>query len=377
MASNEIMRRLEDEEIRRDNNLISEQKLIRNHNLKKDKLHIVYIMAWTKTCGGSKIILEYANRLAQRGHLITLVAYDEKPNWFRLDKKINFIKVNESEKIENHIPDSDLIIATSWKCIYSGLKANKAPVVFFEQGGSHIFNVESLSKEKRKTVEDRIKKVPFIYTVSEYTRNQIMKVYHRDSEVMYNAVDENIFFTDNNKKEDRDNISITLIGSEEFKFKNVDVILEAVRILGEKYSNIQLNWISQTKPKKNIEKAIINPPQIEIGNILRKTDIYICNSEYESFGLPTLEAMTCGAAVITSDTGGMRDFVIDGKNALIIKKNDVNDIVNKVEILIENPIYRSRIIKEGINTSKRFNWKNSIDAMEKYFRKLSQYEVCK
>ena len=126
-----------------------------------------------------------------------------------------------------------------------------------------------------------------------------------------------------------------------------------------------------------MEKAIINPPQIEIGNILRKTDIYICNSEYESFGLPTLEAMTCGAAVITSDTGGMRDFVIDGKNALIIRKNDVNDIIDKVEMLIKNPIYRRKIIEEGINTSKRFSWKNSIDAMEDYFRELSQYEICR
>lgn len=375
MSSDEIMKILEAEEIRRDDNLILEQRLIQNHTLKKDKLHIVYIMAWTKTCGGSKIILEYANRLTQRGHLITIVTYDEKPKWFRLDEKINFIQVGENEKIENNIPDSDLVVATSWKCIYSGIKANKAPVAFFEQGGSHIFNVESLSEEKRKTVEDRIKKVPFIYTVSKYTRDKIMEVYHRNSKVMYNAVDENIFFIDNNKKEDRDNIVITLIGSEEFKFKNVDAILEAVRILKGKYNNIQLNWISQTEPKKNTEKAIINPPQIEIGNILRKTDIYICNSEYESFGLPTLEAMTCGAAVITSDTGGMRDFVIDGKNALIIKKNDVNDIVNKVEILIKDPIYRRRIIEEGVNTSKRFNWKNSIDAMEKYFRELSQYEV--
>ena len=250
MTSEEIMKRLEDEEISRDNSLISEQMLMKNDTIKKDKLHVVYIMAWTKTCGGSKIILEYANRLTQRGHLITIVTYDEKPNWFKLDERINFIKVAENEKIEDNIPDSDLIIATSWKCIYSGLKSNKAPVAFFEQGGSHIFNVESLSEEKRKTVEARIKKVPFIYTVSEYTRDKIREVYCRNSEVMYNAVDENIFFVDNNKKENGDNIGITLIGSEDFKFKNVDAILEAVRILKEKYNNIQLNWISQTEPKE-------------------------------------------------------------------------------------------------------------------------------
>ena len=102
--------------------------------------------------------------------------------------------------------------------------------------------------------------------------------------------------------------SITIIGSEEFKFKNIEAILQVIRKLKERYP-IQVNWVTQTKPERNKEEAIINPEQKRIGDILRNTDIYICNSEYESFGLPTLEAMTCGATVITTDTGGMRDFV--------------------------------------------------------------------
>ena len=49
MTSEEIMKRLEDEEISRDNSLISEQMLMKNDTIKKDKLHVVYIIAWTKT----------------------------------------------------------------------------------------------------------------------------------------------------------------------------------------------------------------------------------------------------------------------------------------------------------------------------------------
>ena len=42
-------------------------------------------MVWTKVCGGSKIILEYANRLAKKGHKINIVTYDE----FEYDPKID------------------------------------------------------------------------------------------------------------------------------------------------------------------------------------------------------------------------------------------------------------------------------------------------
>ena len=42
------------------------QKLKYQKELKKDKLHITYVMTWTGICGGTKIILEHANRLTEQ-----------------------------------------------------------------------------------------------------------------------------------------------------------------------------------------------------------------------------------------------------------------------------------------------------------------------
>ena len=47
------------------------QELIKTNNI-KEKMHITYVMTWTGICGGSKIILEHANKLTQRGHKIPL-----------------------------------------------------------------------------------------------------------------------------------------------------------------------------------------------------------------------------------------------------------------------------------------------------------------
>ena len=62
-------------------------------NIEKKLLHITYVMTWTGICGGTKIILEHANRLSKRGHKITLVSHDKRPNWFEIDKQIDFIEV--------------------------------------------------------------------------------------------------------------------------------------------------------------------------------------------------------------------------------------------------------------------------------------------
>ena len=341
----------------------------------KDKIHIVYLMVWTKVCGGSKIILEYANRLAKRGHRITLISYDEKPNWFNLNKDIEFIQVPENKEIEIYIPKCDVIVPTSWKNIYQAINSNKAPVTFFEQGGSHIFEVDNLSKIKYDTVKSRMNLLNFIHTVSSYSKEKIKENYGKNSEVITNAVDNTIFYPRKSIKSTDNDIKITIIGSEGFKFKNINETLQAIRNLRKKYNNIKLNWITQDEPKQNKEKAIINPEQTEIGNILRKTDIFICNSEYESFCLPALEAMTCGAAVITTDNGGIRDFVKDNKNALIIEKHNLKDLEEKMELLINNEAKRKDIMRNGIETSKMFSWNNSVNKMENYYKEIAGYKI--
>ena len=355
---------------------IQKQDIVKISDNKKSRLHIVYIMVWTQVCGGSKIILEYANRLTQRNHDVSIITYDEKPQWFQLEDAVNFIKVPQGADIKQYIPECDVIVATSWKCIYEAVKSNIAPVVFFEQGGSHLFEVENVEKNKFEIIKHRISLVPFVYTVSSYARDKMKEIYNQDSKVICNSVDTNIFYP-RDGYEEKENIELAMIGSEDFKFKNVGEILKAYRILQQKYSNISLNWITQTQPTKNPEKAIVNPPQKEIGEILRRTDIYICNSEYESFGLPTLEAMTCGAAIITTDTGGMRDFVRENENGLIVKKHDINDLMQKIEILIKDRQLREKLALSGMETAQTMNWDESVRQLIEYYQHIARYNIKK
>lgn len=370
----ELMKNLEEIEMSRGKIMIKPHELQKS-NIRKEKLHIVYLMVWTKVCGGSKIILEYANRLSRLGNKITILSYDQYPNWFKLDKEIEFIQIPIDEIMENRIPDCDIIIPTSWKNIYQAVNCRKAPVTFFEQGGSHIFEVQNLSELKYKTVKSRIDLLNFIHTVSSFSKNKIKEVYNKDAEVICNAVDNTIFYPRDSFDRTNKIINITTIGSEQFKFKNVGETLKCIRKLKEKYNNINLNWISQDEPKVNKEIAIVNPKQIEIGNILRNTDIFICNSEYESFCLPVLEAMSCGSAVITTDNGGIKDFVIDEYNGLIVEKHNEKDLMQKIEILINDDCKRLELMKNALETAKNFSWENSVKKMQEYYKDIAQYEI--
>ena len=349
------------------------QKLVYKPKNKK-YLNITYVMTWTEVCGGSKIILEQANRLTLLGHNVNLISHFPKPNWFPLNEKIKFIQVPWEKVLCADIPkNSDIIIATYWREIYECIEQKIAPVAYFEQGDFHLFDRKALDNRTFNYIYKQLQTVPYVFTVSSFAKEKLKEIYNKDSYVIPNAVDDNIFFYKEHEKNDI--INITIIGAEQVEFKKIPLIIEAVNRAKKDGYKIKLNWITPTKPEKINEEAIINPKQIVIGDTLRKTDIYICASMYESFCLPVLEAMTCGAAIITTNNGGNMDFVRDNENALIIEKDNVEDIYEKLKILLNDETKRKTIATKGVETAKEYSWKKTIEKLEKYYRNIGEYEV--
>ena len=342
-------------------------------NIEKEKLHITYVMTWTGICGGTKIILEHANRLVSRGHKITLISHDVKPIWYPISQKIEFLQVPWDQILCEQIPKCDLIITTYWREIYEAIQQKIAPVIYFEQGDYHLFEPKKLDTRLEKFIKSQLQTVNFVYTVSNYAKQKLKERFDKESIVIPNAVNNNVFFY----KEHVENKipTITIIGAEQSEFKRINNILEAIQRIREKGYKLNIKWITPVEPLKCKENCVINPPQIEIGNILRRTDIYICASIYESFCLPVLEAMTCGATVITTNNGGNMDFVEDGKNALIIEKDNIEDIINKIELLLQNEKLRKELSKNAVITSAEYNWEDIITKIEEYYRNVAKYEV--
>lgn len=365
--------------LRRAEHLKNAQRQILNFNdsINKTTLHITYVMTWTGICGGSKIILQHANRLIEKGHQITIISHYPYPNWFNLNRKVSFIQVPLEQILCESIPNtSDLIVTTYWREIYEAIEQNIAPVIYFEQGDFHLFDSENVDKELFDYIYKQINLAPFIFTVSSYAQKKLKEVYNVDSTIIPNAVNEDVFFPSENKHNKK--IEITMIGSPNTEFKRITDIISALNTLKTKKQNINVNLITPDTPNKKfscIDNLIINPKQIIIGNTLRKTDIYICASMYESFCLPVLEALTSGCAVITTDNGGINDFCKNNYNCLIVEKQNIEDIIEKLNTLIYNSDLRKQLSKNAIESSRKFSWESIISNLDKYYKELVKYQI--
>lgn len=341
---------------------------------KNDRLHVVYVMTHVGICGGSKIIFEHANHLTKHGARVSIVSHFPKPDWFPIIA--DYIQVPFTIELCHGIPLCDVIVATYWDHIQPCVEMGIAPVVYFEQGDAHLFDSGSLRPEIKRFVQTQYELPQFITTVSKRAGNFIQEVYGREAQVFHNALDEDIF-NHYAEKYRPQKPYILMVGSENAKFKGISDIVKAHKIVREAGIDIDLAWITQTTPSEHAADAdlvFVNPPQEQIGALFRGASLYISGSHYESFCLPGLEAMACGCAVVTTRNDGVKEYAVDGYNAIFAEIENPQDLAQKIIEVLSNNTLLEHLRKNGLETANTYKWSNIIPSLYEYYKEVAQYK---
>jgi glycosyltransferase involved in cell wall biosynthesis len=90
---------------------------------------------------------------------------------------------------------------------------------------------------------------------------------------------------------------------------------------------------------------------------------------YEGAGLPTLEAMACGAPVITTNTPAISEMV--GDKARLFSPTDFRALAQHVVELLTTPAARESMSRAGIHHAARFSWERAArETLEIYQKAL-------
>jgi glycosyltransferase involved in cell wall biosynthesis len=104
-------------------------------------------------------------------------------------------------------------------------------------------------------------------------------------------------------------------------------------------------------------------PEREMAEFYGRCDLFVFSSRGEGFGLPALEAMAVGCPVITTDSGGVRQFAEDGRNCVMTPPADAPALAHAIESLVRDPARRSELRAAGLQTAAEY----SQDAMLERF----------
>jgi len=146
--------------------------------------------------------------------------------------------------------------------------------------------------------------------------------------------------------------------------------------------NVKLVIVGDGPQRENIEKLIrelkISSKVIMMGHqenvpeILPNFDIFVLPSNIEALGTALLEAQSAGVPVVASNVGGIPECVKEGETGFLFEKENVEDLKNKLKILINNKELREKFSKNARDwIVKNFSTHKMVnDTVELYKRVL-------
>jgi glycosyltransferase involved in cell wall biosynthesis len=91
-----------------------------------------------------------------------------------------------------------------------------------------------------------------------------------------------------------------------------------------------------------------------------RAQIVVSPSLYEGFGLPAAEAMACGAPVVATTAGALREIVEDGVSGLLVPPGDVEALAAAIRALLEDPERCRQMGEAGARRAReRFSWERT------------------
>jgi glycosyltransferase involved in cell wall biosynthesis len=99
-------------------------------------------------------------------------------------------------------------------------------------------------------------------------------------------------------------------------------------------------------------------------------DLFVFPSFYEGFGLPALEAMACGRALVCSRTTSLPE-VVDGA-AILFDPYSTDEMVRAIADLLRDPELRARMERLGLQRAAHFSWQRTAERTLDVFRDVAE-----
>ena len=104
-----------------------------------------------------------------------------------------------------------------------------------------------------------------------------------------------------------------------------------------------------------------SPTSTELANLYNGTAVFLLPSRSEGFGMPAAEAMSCGAATVVADNGGIHTFGEHGRNCWIVPAGDPSALAEAVEMLLADSTLRERLGTEAARSLDFLSWPNALE----------------
>lgn len=350
----------------------ADQELLRfidqPHN--DEKLRIAYALPHQERTGGLIMLIEQMRWLKSRGHLVDAymigVTNSAVPDWMPVDVDRDVV-IHDGYEFHKHIEPCDMIVA-GWYDQIPDLLATNIPVIYWEQGSEPMFGDYHgawLTQGIRNWHRTLFSMPAVLASVSDFVAEMMESRYRRETPVIPNGVDTELFHPA--AKSGGEPI-ILLVGNPILQFKGFTTALSVLKKMWNEGRKFKVRWICQTYPTTGDlpfpVEIMLHPPREEIAKLYSGADILLFLSLFEGFGMPPLEGMASGLAVVCTDCGGPTMYLENEYNSLVVQPENEAEIFTALSRLVDDEELRKKLSENARKTALDFTLDKSFLKLE-------------
>lgn len=328
-------------------------------NLGGQTMKIVFPVMSLETGGGARFICHLANALADKGHDVEIVMPQKGAQVWPLRTKLTRVE----KLVPSAIPAADFILPNFYLTVWPAWASEKGRVVRLSLGYEPLWVPDAEIAKQTYLIG-----APII-SISQWHRQILLKETGLDSTVISAGVDTSIFhpYPKLSGQTGRKNIFYIMRDpGSGYTWKGGTEFLQVAGSLKNQI-NFDLTVVLPEGAafKSSVPCRIMTAANDHVmAQLYAQADLFVYTSYFEAFGLPPLEAMACGTAVVTTDCGGNRDYIRDGKNCLVVPPGDLQRLSSAISRLLTNDSERQALAAAGPLFTQAWSWQRTAAQVE-------------
>jgi glycosyltransferase involved in cell wall biosynthesis len=140
-------------------------------------------------------------------------------------------------------------------------------------------------------------------------------------------------------------------------------------LVNKAYANIKFLLVGDGILRKRVQNlinsfglhnnVILTGWRRDIPRILTTIDVFVLTSLWEGFPISALEALASSKPVVATNTGGIEEIVVEGKNGFLVQPGDIKSLSERLNVLLRNNDLR-KAIAHNAKSSLNFSAENMI-----------------
>jgi glycosyltransferase involved in cell wall biosynthesis len=353
-------------------------------------MRISFVLSSLELSGGVNVVVEYANRLALRGHQVSLLipggTIDHRiqahiiPKVTLIESKAKlsstrspFQLLQITVSMTRMVSRGDVVVATHTPTVVPALLASlfgrKGHRVWLYMDYKEMFADRPIEKFLLKHAPKWFEQV---VVISKACRHEMCENAQVESIVVGLGLNQPELLTVKSGRLASKIKRVLYIGDSRPR-KGLNDFLAAAKLVYQQIPELRLSIVSKGSCEIKTEVPfdfLESPSRQELGELYRNSNLFVSASWAEGFGLPPLEAMACGTPVVLTNSRGVLDYARPNENCLMVPPRNPGALAEAMlRVLIDEEL-SDRLRANGPITARTFNWVSAVDRFETALMRL-------